>query len=84
MKQKEERRLKLLKGDQSFVPTSEPNVQLVETPVKVQTPELPKQPQPVINPQPNQISKTGLTQTEMALLSPSEQAIRLKQRGATV
>lgn len=82
MREKEEQRSKSLKGDQGFVPTSEPNIQLTEAPVKPQTPELPPQPQPVINPQPNQMAGTGLTQTEMALLSPGEQAIRLKQRGA--
>jgi len=54
--------------------------------VEPQSSALPQQPMP--NPsvvgqvQPQQMSTaTGLTPTEMALLSPEEQQIRLKQRG---
>ena len=48
----------------------------------IQTPPLPKQPVPVVQQtQSNIIPNTGLTASETALLSPDEQAIRLKQRG---
>ena len=48
----------------------------------IQTPPLPKQPAPVVQQvQSNIIPNTGLTASETALLSPGEQAIRLKQRG---
>ena len=49
--------------------------------------EAPLPPTPAVNPaviQPVQqatLSQTGLTPTEQALLSPEEQAIRLRQRG---
>tara|TARA_Y100000004_G_C8648297_1_gene300017 strand:- start:65 stop:514 length:450 start_codon:yes stop_codon:yes gene_type:complete len=48
----------------------------------IQTPPLPPQPTPV-TPQTvaNVVPQTGLTATETALLSPEEQAIRLKQKG---
>ena len=48
----------------------------------IQAPPLPPQPTPV-TPQTvaNVVPQTGLTATETALLSPEEQAIRLKQRG---
>ena len=52
-----------------------------QAPAKPVTPPLPKTPTPVLAAQANPISATGLTNTEMALLSPSEQAIRLRQRG---
>ena len=48
----------------------------------IKTPPLPKQPTPVMQQTAtNIIPDTGLTVTETALLSPDEQAIRLKQRG---
>ena len=48
----------------------------------ITTPPLPEQPQAVaVSPSPSSTLNNGLTQSEMALLSPSEQAIRLKQRG---
>jgi len=52
-------------------------------PTRPQTPPLPQQPQPqpVVASAPTAPLNNGLTQSEMALLSPSEQAIRLKQRG---
>ena len=58
--------------------------EVVEAPQpKIKTPPLPKQPEPVViapaKPQVN--PNTQLTSSEMALLSPDEQAIRLKQRG---
>ena len=56
-------------GEQSSLPTQAP-----------QTP----QPNPaVVTPpvQPAAVAQTGLTPTEEALLSPSEKAIRLRQRG---
>ena len=78
MKEKEERRLKLLRGE---VPV-QPNVQISQTPTRPVTPPLPTQPQPVaVTPTAAPTLNNGLTQSEMALLSPSEQAIRLKQRG---
>ena len=50
---------------------------------KIQTPPLPKQPEPVAaaSALPKIDPVTQLTSTETALLSPDEQAIRLKQRG---
>jgi polyhydroxyalkanoate synthesis regulator protein len=45
---------------------------------------LPQTPMPdpnIVNPQPQLATAQGLTPTEMALLSPEEQQIRLKQRG---
>ena len=52
---------------------------------EVQTPPLPIQPMPnaqVLQPQaPANITAQGLTPTELALLSPEEQQIRLRQRG---
>ena len=49
---------------------------------EIKTPPLPKQPEPVVQPTAtNIIPDTGLTASETALLSPDEQAIRLKQRG---
>jgi hypothetical protein len=48
----------------------------------IKTPPLPKQPTPVAPQTTAQvIPQTGLTASETALLSPDEQAIRLKQRG---
>jgi len=49
--------------------------------MKPVTPQLPQMPSPMLASQPTPVTQTGLTQSEMALLSPSEQAIRLKQRG---
>ena len=78
MKEKEERRLKLLRGE---IPI-QPDVQISQTPTRPITPPLPTQPQAVAVAQtPSPTLNNGLTQSEMALLSPSEQAIRLKQRG---
>ena len=49
---------------------------------EIKTPPLPKQPEPVVQQtSTNTVSNTGLTASETALLSPDEQAIRLKQRG---
>ena len=45
---------------------------------------LPPTPMPdpnIVSPQPQLATAQGLTPTEMALLSPEEQQIRLKQRG---
>ena len=65
------------------VPVRTPNVGIasIRTP-EIKTPPLPPQPTPVA-PQPvaQVIPQTGLTASETALLSPDEQAIRLKQRG---
>ena len=48
----------------------------------IKTPPLPKQPTPVVQQASTQpVLNTGLTATETALLSPDEQAIRLKQKG---
>ena len=58
--------------------------EVVEAPQpKIETPPLPKQPEPVATAAalPKIDPVTQLTSTEMALLSPDEQAIRLKQRG---
>ena len=48
-----------------------------------QTPETPQPNPAVVTPpvQPAAVAQTGLTPTEEALLSPSEKAIRLRQRG---
>jgi len=52
---------------------------------KLPTPPLKEQPMPsaevVSNTQIPDVSQTGLTQTEQALLSPEEKSIRLRQRG---
>ena len=50
---------------------------------KIETPPLPPQPAPVniTTAQAPVNEATGLTSTETALLSPGEQAIRLKQKG---
>ena len=57
--------------------------QVVEIPqTKIKTPPLPKQPTPVVQTTVNNlVPNTGLTASETALLSPDEQAIRLRQRG---
>ena len=51
----------------------------------VNAPPLPMQPMPsaqILQPQaPGNITAQGLTPTELALLSPEEQQIRLRQRG---
>jgi len=61
--------------DQTFAPTTQVS--------EIKTPPLPKQPEPVAAAAalPKIDPVTQLTSTEMALLSPDEQAIRLKQRG---
>ena len=65
------------------IPVITPDVGIasIKTP-EIKTPPLPPQPTPVA-PQPTAqlIPQTGLTASETALLSPEEQAIRLKQRG---
>ena len=65
------------------IPVITPDVGIasIRTP-EIKTPPLPPQPTPVA-PQPTAqvIPQTGLTASETALLSPEEQAIRLKQRG---
>jgi len=49
---------------------------------EIKTPPLPKQPTPIVQQTTAEvIPQTGLTVSETALLSPDEQAIRLKQRG---
>ena len=65
------------------VPLRTPDVGIasIRTP-KIKTPPLPPQPTPVAPQTTAQlIPQTGLTASETALLSPEEQAIRLKQRG---
>ena len=69
-----------LRGD---IPVVTPNIGVASAPrPEIKTPPLPPQPAPVA-PQTvaNVVPQTGLTATETALLSPDEQAIRLKQRG---
>jgi hypothetical protein len=63
------------------VKTSDVGIASIRTP-EIKTPPLPPQPTPVA-PQPvaQVIPQTGLTASETALLSPDEQAIRLKQKG---
>ena len=58
------------------------------TPVQPTAAQAPLQPTPMPNPQilssipaMQNVSQTGLTPTEQALLSPEEQQIRLRQRG---
>ena len=54
----------------------------LRTTPQIKTPPLPKQPTPVVQQTAaNIIPNTGLTVTETALLSPDEQAIKLRQRG---
>ena len=69
-----------LRGD---IPVVVPNLNVSSTRTpEIETPPLPKQPQPVISPiATSPVLNTGLTATETALLSPDEQAIRLKQKG---
>ena len=67
-------------------PAPDPNeniLNLLQTQeANIQTPPLPKQPEPVIEQVASApVTNTGLTATETALLSPGEQAIRLKQKG---
>ena len=69
----------------SSLPRIEPSnaglASLTTTP-QIKTPPLPKQPTPVVQQTAtNIVPNTGLTVSETALLSPDEQAIRLKQRG---
>ena len=86
----ENRRINLLNGELKF-----PDIEISQTQVQAQSqlqipqlPSLPSLPQPIPGNQfgqiPQQINPaTGLTSTETALLSPSEQLIRQKQRGIT-
>ena len=63
------------------VKTPDVGIASIKTP-EITTPPLPKQPQPVVQQtSAAPVLNTGLTATETALLSPDEQAIRLKQRG---
>ena len=66
------------------MPVKTPDVGIAsfKTP-EIKTPPLPKQPTTSgsTNVLPAPILNTGLTATETALLSPDEQAIRLKQKG---
>jgi hypothetical protein len=65
-------------GGLSSLPVEQPAQVAQAKPV---TPPLPQQPQPVLQATTPQIDPTtGLTPTETALLSPSEQAIRQRQR----
>jgi len=60
---------------EDFLPSAEPEARV----------PLPEQPMPnaqIIQPQQQAMAtQTGLTPTELALLSPAEQQMRLKQRG---
>ncbi len=67
-------------------PQKDPNENILkllqEQEAKIKTPPLPKQPEPVVEQVASApVTNTGLTASETALLSPSEQAIRLKQKG---
>ena len=82
MKKREEQRKEFEKQP----PAPDPNeniLNLLQTQeANIQTPPLPKQPEPVIEQVASApVTNTGLTATETALLSPGEQAIRLKQKG---
>ena len=64
------------------VQTSNVGLASLRTTPQIKTPPLPKQPTPVVQQTAaNIIPNTGLTVTETALLSPEEQAIKLRQRG---
>ena len=69
----------------SSLPLVEPNnvgLASLRTTPQIKTPPLPKQPTPVVQQTTAPvIPQTGLTASETALLSPEEQAIRLKQKG---
>jgi hypothetical protein len=69
----------------SSLPIIEPNnvgLASLRTTPQMKTPPLPKQPEPVVAQLASApLTNTGLTASETALLSPDEQAIRLKQRG---
>ena len=68
-----------LRGD---VPVITPNLGIASFKrPEIKTPPLPKQPTPVVQQITSPVLNTGLTATETALLSPDEQAIRLKQKG---
>jgi len=84
---RENNRIDLKTGELRF-----PDIQIPQTQVQAQSqlqiPQLPSLPQPIPGNQfgqiPQQINPTtGLTSTETALLSPSEQSIRQRQRGIT-
>jgi len=67
----------LMNLDQSSIPQRDTSVQTA----KIQTPPLPNTPTPKVqNVAQNIMPTTGLTQTESALLSPSEQLIRQRSR----
>ena len=70
-----------LKDERGEIPVEEV-IKTASIKPKIQTPPLPQTPQPVISDiQTAQINpQTGLTRTEQALLSPSEQSIRQQQR----
>ena len=70
-----------LKDERGAIPVEEV-IKTASIKPKIQTPPLPQTPQPVISDiQTAQINpQTGLTRTEQALLSPSEQSIRQQQR----
>ena len=65
-----------LMGSTNVVPQQDATVQQAN----IQTPPLPNMPMPTIKTAQNINSQTGLTQTESALLSPSEQLIRQRSR----
>ena len=69
----------------SSLPLVQPNnvgLASLRTTPQIKTPPLPKQPTPVVQQTTAPvIPQTGLTASETALLSPEEQAIRLKQKG---
>ena len=69
------------KSSLPIIPQS--NIKVANNQPKIETPPLPKQPEPVVTaPAKPQVNpNTQLTSAETALLSPNEQAIRLKQRG---
>ena len=72
-----------LKKKSSLPVIPQNNIKVANNQPKIETPPLPKQPEPVAaaTALPKIDPVTQLTSTETALLSPDEQAIRLKQRG---
>ena len=72
-----------LKKKSSLPVIPQSNIKVANNQPKIETPPLPKQPEPVAaaTALPKIDPVTQLTSTETALLSPDEQAIRLKQRG---
>jgi len=59
---------------EDYLPQSAPGSQSALPPTPMPSPN-------VVNPQPQLATAQGLTPTEMALLSPEEQQMRLRQRG---